>query len=54
MEIFRKDDHAIWGFIIYKEETDVRIQIENVGKAISKKQGNMNYPWTETSNLNFI
>lgn len=38
MEIFRKDDHAIWGFITYKEKTNVYIQIENVGKVISKKK----------------
>lgn len=44
MEIFRKGDHNIWGFIIYKEETNVHIQIENVGKVISKKlRKYMNY-----------
>lgn len=45
MGIVRKDDHAIWGFIIYKKETAVHIQIGNVEKGISKKlREYINYP----------
>lgn len=36
MGIFRKDDHAIWSVIIYKEETTIYSQIKDVGK-MSKK-----------------
>lgn len=45
MGLFRKDDLAIWSFIICKEETAVHIRIENVGKAILKKlRKDMNDP----------
>ena len=37
MGLFRKDDCAIWDFIIYEEESAIHTQIENVGKAIPKK-----------------